>query len=182
MFRYKKLIFAVFLTGCATQAADSPINLLEETTGGPTLSVDLNNDLLESVENTLGVADEAIEEIIENKIVAKRTISNLQTTVSHEEDLLEGLGSAVATKDSLISTYEETNILLQSKIVDVENSLNHALHKCTNECYPTIVKLNKENKELLNYVDSLQNWVFYLDSLVMTNKRLSKKNTFPHEI
>ena len=182
MFRYKKLIFAILLSGCATQAADTPINLLEETTEEPTISVDLNTDLLESVESTLGVADEAIEEIIANKTSARRTISNLQTTVSHEEDLLKGLGSAVAAKDSLISTYEETNILLQSKITDIENSLNHALHKCTTECYPTIAKLRQENEALLNYTDSLQNWVFYLDSLILTNKKLSKKNTFPHEI
>ena len=167
------------------------VNLLKETAEEPIeesvdefvgMTFSPNNDLLESVESTLGVADEAIEEIIENKVAARRTISNLQTTVSHEEDLLKGLGSAVAAKDSLLSTYEETTILLKEKIIEVEDNLNHALHKCTNECYPTIVKLRQENEALLNYTDSLQNWVFYLDSLIMTNKRLSKKNTFPHEI
>lgn len=190
MFRYKKLIFAILLTGCTTQAADTPVNLLKETAEEPIeesvdefvgMTFSPNNDLLESVESTLGVADEAIEEIIANKVSARKTISNLQTTVSHEEDLLAGLGSTVAAKDSLIFTYEETNILLQSKIADVENTLNHALHKCTTECYPTITRLKQENEELLNYTDSLQNWVFYLDSLVSTNKKLSKKLT-QHEI
>ena len=181
MFRYKKLIFAIFLSGCATQAADAPINLLEEPTKEPIILVDLNTDLLKSVESTLEVADVAIEEIIEEKASTKKTISNLQITVSHEEDLLAGLGSEVAAKDSLLFTYEETTILLKEKIIEVEDNLNHALHKCTTECYPTIVKLKQENEKLLSYTDSLQSWVFYLDSLVSTNKKLSKKLT-QHEI
>ena len=108
MFRNKRLIFAVLLTGCTTQAADSPITIPE-----PIITVvQPNNDLLESVEATLEVADVAIEEIIEEKIAARNTISTLQRTVSHEEDLLKGLGNTVATKDSLLSTYEETTTLL----------------------------------------------------------------------
>ena len=174
MFRNKRLIFAVLLTGCTTQAADSPLIITPE----PIITVvQPNNDLLESVEATLEVADVAIEEIIEEKIAARNTISTLQRTVSHEEDLLKGLGNTVATKDSLLSTYEETTILLKEKIIEVEDNLNHALHKCTNECYPTIAQLKQENEELLNYTDSLQNWVFYLDSLVSTNRKLSKKRT-----
>ena len=181
MFGYKKLIFAVLLTGCATQAADAPIDLLEETTEEPTISVDLNNDLLESVESTLGVADEAIEEILEEKIQARNTISTLQKTVSYEENLISTLEGSSGEKDSLLLTYEKNNQLLEEKIIEVAINLDHALHKCTTECSPAIKKLNKENQELLAYVDSLQNQVYYLDSLVSTNKKLSKKLA-KHEI
>jgi len=35
--------------------------------------------------------------------------------------------------------------------------------------------LNQENQDLLYSIDSLQTWVSHLDSLISTNKRLSKK-------
>ena len=173
MFRNTKLILAVLLSGCATQASDTPINIntLEPTP--------INTNLLETVESTLDIADDAINEILEEKIEDRNKIYSLQKLVNQEEELILNLEGSLGVKDSLLLTYEVNNQLLEEKIDEVATNLDHALHKCTNECYPTIVKLNKENEELLNYVDSLQNWVFYLDSLVMTNKKLSKKKYIP---
>lgn len=178
MFRNTRLIFAVVLSGCATAAGDSTApNFITTEVEEP-----INTTLLETVETTLEVADLAIDEILEDKIEKQNKIYSLQKLVNQEEELILNLEGSLSVKDSLLLAYEVNNQLLEEKIDEVSTNLDHALHKCTNECYPTIVRLNKENEELLNYVDSLQNWVFYLDSLILTNKKLSKKNTFPHEI
>jgi len=173
MFRYKQLIFAVLLTGCTTQAGETthlPLELpIKPTKFHP------NDDLLATVEATLDVADEAIEEILEEKVKTKNKISTLQHTVDYEESLLENLEGSLGTKDSLLLAYQSTNSTLGKKIQEIENNLNHALHRCSNECYPTIIKLNQENQDLLYSIDSLQTWVSHLDSLISTNKRLSKK-------
>ena len=178
MFRNTRLIFAVVLSGCATAAGDSTAPNFITTEVEETI----NTTLLETVETTLEVADLAIDEILEDKIEKQNKIYSLQKLVNQEEELILNLEGSLSVKDSLLLAYEVNNQLLEEKIDEVSTNLDHALHKCTNECYPTIVRLNKENEELLNYVDSLQNWVFYLDSLILTNKKLSKKNTFPHEI
>ena len=178
MLRNTRLIFAVVLSGCATAAGDSTAPNFTTTEVEETI----NTTLLETVETTLEVADLAIDEILEDKIEKQNKIYSLQKLVNQEEELILNLEGSLGVKDSLLLTYEVNNQLLEEKIDEVATNLDHALHKCTNECYPTIIRLNKENEELLNYVDSLQNWVFYLDSLVMTNKKLSKKNIFPHEI
>ena len=172
MFRYTKLILAVILTGCVTQAGEQ-VDIPE--TFIPTPLVQPNNNLLETIEATLDVADEAIDEIIKDKIKSQNKISTLQSTVSYEENLLQSLSGEIEAKDSLIFSYRENNLILEEKIYKVEDNLNHALHKCKDQCFPSITKLTQENKELLNHIDSLQTWVFYLDSLVSTNKRLSKQ-------
>ncbi len=172
MFRYTKLILAVILTGCVTQAGEQ-VDIPE--TFIPTPLVQPNNNLLETIEATLDVADEAIDEIIKDKIKSRNEISNLQNTVDYEENLLQSISGELGAKDSLIYVYQENNLILEGKIHEVEDNLNHALHKCKDQCFPTIKKLNKENEELLAYIDSLQGKVFYLDSLVSTNKKLSKK-------
>lgn len=173
MFRYKQLIFVVLLTGCTTQAGETtnqPLELPIES-----IKFHPNDDLLATVEATLDVADEAIEEILEEKIKTKNKISTLQSAVDYEESLLENLEGSLGVKDSLLFTYQSTNQVLGEKIQEIETNLNHALHRCSNECYPTIIKLNQENQDLLYSIDSLQTWVFHLDSLISTNRRLSKK-------
>lgn len=167
-------MFAVLLTGCTTQASDT--HLMEITTTDSILvMVDPNEELLTAVDATLGVADQAIDEILEQKAAAENTINSLQGTIRLTNANVSNLGGEVAAKDSLLETYATVNVELQEKIATVENNLNHALHKCTTECYPAITQLNKEKENLLNHIDSLQSWVFYLDSLVMTNRRLTKK-------
>ena len=172
MFRYTKLILALILTGCATQAGEQvnmPLIL------SPTPSSQPNNNLLETIEATLDVADEAIDEIIKDKIKSQNEISTLQSTVSYEENLLQNLSGEIKAKDSLIFSYQENSLILEEKIHEIKDNLDHALHKCEGQCFPTIMKLNQENQDLLYSIDSLETWVFYLDSLVSTNKRLSKQ-------
>jgi hypothetical protein len=177
MFRHTRLILAVLLVGCGVEAGED-IKTLAKVDASP--SVELNEDLLATVDATLEVADIALDEILEDKIKTRNQIRQLQYTVNQEEALLTNLSGELGAKDSLLFAYQANNLFLEEKIQEIEDNLNHALHKCGNECYPTIIRLNQENQDLLNYVDSLQNWVFYLDSLVETNKKLSKKNTFPH--
>jgi len=177
MFRHTRLILAVLLVGCGVEAGED-IKTPVKVDVSP--SVELNEDLLATVDATLEVADIALDEILEDKIKTRNQILQLQYTVNQEEALLTNLSGELGAKDSLLFAYQANNLFLEEKIQEIEDNLNHALHKCGNECYPTIIRLNQENQDLLNYVDSLQNWVFYLDSLVETNKKLSKKNTFPH--
>ena len=177
MFRHTRLILAVLLVGCGVEAGED-IKTPVKVDVSP--SVELNEDLLATVDATLEVADIALDEILEDKIKTRNQILQLQYTVNQEETLLTNLSGELGAKDSLLFAYQANNLILEEKIQEIESNLNHALHKCGNECYPLIKKLNQENQDLLNYADSLQNWIFYLDSLVMTNKRLSKKNTFPH--
>jgi len=175
MFR-NKLIFTLLLTaGCATSANDTTGFLEPEFVEESTETIKtINTSLLETVETTLEVADLAITEIAEERKSDRNKIYSLQKLVNQEEELIYNLEGSLNIKDSLLLTYEISNQILEEKIDEVATNLDHALHKCTNECYPTIVRLNKENKELLNYVDSLQNWAFYLDSLIFTNKKLTK--------
>jgi len=176
MFRYTKLILAVILTGCTTQAGE---NIATPYTPEPP-PFKPNIGLLQTIEATLDVADEAIDEIIKDKIITQNKISNLQNTVNYEEGLLTNLSGELIVRDSLIMQYKENSLILKEEIHKVEDDLNHAKHNCKTQCYPTIIRLNQENQDLLYSIDSLQTWVFYLDSLILTNKRLSKKSTFPH--
>ena len=172
MFRYTKLILALILTGCATQAGEQvnmPLIL------SPTPSSQPNNNLLETIEATLDVADEAISEIIKDKKKSQNKISTLQNTVIYEENLLQHLSGEIEIRDSLIIQYKENSLILKEEIHKIEDDLNHAKHNCKTQCYPTIIRLNQENQDLIYSIDSLQTWVFYLDSLVSTNKRLSKQ-------
>ena len=172
MFRYTKLILVVLLVGCGVEAGEDIKTPIEADI---LPSVEFNENLLATVDATLEVADGALDEILEDKIKTRNQIRQLQYTVNQEEALLTNLSGELGAKDSLLFAYQANNLFLEEKIQEIENNLNHALHKCGNECYPTIVRLNQENQDLLNYVDSLQNWVFYLDSLVSTNKKLRKQ-------
>jgi hypothetical protein len=172
MSRYTKLILTIILAGCATQAGEPPNIPLTLPSPPPLQS---NSNLLETIEATLDVADEAINEIIKDKIKSQNEISTLQSTVSYEENLLQNLSGEIKAKDSLIFSYQENSLILEEKIHKIKDNLDHALHKCEDQCFPTIMELNQENQDLLYSIDSLETWVFYLDSLVSTNKRLSKQ-------
>lgn len=176
MLRNPRLILALLFTGCTTNATDNFIlneeNVVEEEFSS---EESINISLLQTVDATLEVADLAIDEILEEKIEDRNRINSLRNLVNQEEKLILNLEGSLSVKDSLLLAYEANNQLLEEKINNVADNLDHALHKCTNECYPTIKKLNKENEELLAYIDSLQDKVEFLDSLVATNKKLSKK-------
>ena len=177
MFRYTRLILVVLLTGCVTQAGEQ-VDIPEIFIPPPLIQP--NNNLLETIEATLDVADEAIDEIIKDKIKSQNKISNLQNTVDYEENLLQNISGEIRVRDSLITQYKENSLILKEEIHKIEDDLNHAKHKCETGCYSTIMRLNQENQDLLYSIDSLETWVFYLDSLILTNKRLSKKNVFLH--
>lgn len=170
MFRNTKLIFAVVLSGCATAAGDStPPNFIttevEET---------INTTLLETVETTLDIADDAISEILEEKIEDRNKINSLKTLVNKEEELISNLEGSLLIKDSILFVYQENTEFLESKITNVKEELDHAIHKCTTQCYPMITGLQQKNTELLSSVDSLENKIAFLDSLISTNKKLTK--------
>lgn len=176
MFRNKGLIFTVLLLGCTTQATNTP-NI--DSSFSPSLVIDTT--LLNSTKTTLEIADEAISKREAKETNNENKILSLRKLVNQEERLILTLEESLIVKDSILLKYQENTELLEAKIDTVERELNDAIHKCTTQCYPTIIKLKQTNKKLLTYIDSLQNRVFYLDSLVLTNRKLNKKLT-QHEI
>ena len=173
MFRYTKLILALFLTGCATKAGEK-VNLHIGIV--PTLPpVSSNTALLEEINSTLETADDALYKITEEKHQTQDKILSLKNLVSEEEKLISNLETNLEVKDSLLENYKEKSEILNQRITETETHLNSAIHKCTNQCFPKIEELTQENGKLLNHVDSLQAWAFYLDSLISTNKKLNKK-------
>ena len=169
MFRNTKLILAVLLSGCATQAADAPINI------SPPSPSPVNTNLLETVETTLDIADEAIGEIVKEKTRDRNKINSLKTLVNKEEELIHNLEKSLVVKDSVLISYQENTEFLENKITNVREELDHAIHKCTTQCYPRIKELTETNIKLLDSVDSLEAKILFLDSLISTNKKLSKK-------
>lgn len=172
MFGNKGLIFTVLLLGCTTQATNTP-NI--SPIFSPSLAIDTT--LLNSTKTTLEIADQAINKREIRETNNKNKILSLKQLVSQEERLILTLEESLTVKDSILINYQENTELLEDEISTIEKELNKVVHKCTTQCYPTIVKLKQNNKRLLTYIDSLQNRVFYLDSLVLTNRKLSKKIT-----
>jgi len=155
-------------------------NTPKDTTNTNTIDYPINetqpkDEFLKNIDSTLEVADGAIEFIREERLETETKITNLKNLINYEESLIASLKDSLTIKNILISSYEEDTEVLKEKIINIKDSLDHATHKCDTQCYPTIVRLNKENKQLMNHIDSLQTWVFYLDSLVISNRRLNKK-------
>ena len=97
---------------------------------------------------------------------------------SSQRQLLEALNTLqnqLNFKDSLANTQSLILISLQKKLDSIETEFNQAKHKCTTECYPFIIQLNTTNKQLYSKVDSLNAEIGFLDSLIETNKKLSKQ-------
>lgn len=173
MLRFKKITLAILLTGCTTQASDTFETQPLETPINET-AIKPNEELLKNIDATLEIADGAIGIINEEKIESQTKILNLQNLVSYEESLIKTLQDSLLIKNNLIVHYIEDNKNLINQLDSTKNEFNYALYKCINECDFKLNELTSINKQLTEDIDSLQNWIFYLDSLVMTNKKLSK--------
>jgi chromosome segregation ATPase len=173
MFRFQKLIFVSILTGCATTAGENsklPSFLEEETIENIVVEDDC---FLESIDATLELADNALISIREEEKKEQQRLSYLQKTIRDEELLITTLESQLATRDSII---EEQNqeikslskdlVLSQEKTENIEDILQRHIQE-----YSTLL-------EKIEYLESnLQEsytQIEYLDSLILTNKKLTK--------
>lgn len=174
MFKLKKVTLAILLTGCTTQASDTFEIQSSEAPINETI-VEPNEELLKNIDATLEIADGAIGVINEKRIESQAKILDLQNLVSYEEGLIKSLQDSLLVKNNLITLYTEDNKYLTNQLDSTKNKFDYALHECINICDFKVNKLTSINEQLTKDIDSLQNRVFYLDSLVMTNKKLSKK-------
>jgi len=174
MFRYSKLIPFLFIIGCTSPPTQIDLPLVDECCP-PSPIIEPNDTLLQTIEATLTIADQEIEEISRSKEQTLQQLFILQGTLNKEEQLILELQNQLNFKDSLANAQSLTLISLQKKLDSIETEFNQAKHKCTTECYPFIIQLNTTNKQLYSKVDSLNAEIGFLDSLIETNRKLSKQ-------
>jgi chromosome segregation ATPase len=168
MFIDKKLIFAVLLGGCTTAANDIP-RILPTEESIPV--VEAKDDcLLESIDATLEVADEAINEIVKDKKTTNRTISYLNKVVNEEKEIISNLEGELANKESLITSQATKLEILTEQLILAQQQLEETIQNHTEQYN----KLVEENTVLKENLDTLHVQIEYLDSLILTNKKLTK--------
>jgi len=173
MFRFQKLIFVSILTGCATTAGEnSELPSFPEEEIVESIVVE-DNCLLESIDATLELADNTMDIIREEEKKEQQKLRYLQRTIRDEELLIVTLESQLATRDSIIKgqsqkikSLSKDLVLSQEKIKNTEDILQRHIQE-----YSTLL-------EKIEYLESnLQEsytQIEYLDSLILTNKKLTK--------
>lgn len=172
MFRKEQLILLLFLSGCTTIANDNtaditpPIDTIENVVIG-------NEDLLKIIDSTLGEADAMISKIEENKINANRKMVSLKQLVHQEEELIKELNRKLSIKDSIISDNKKEIEILNYQLESLKNfsSNTEDILKRYRMSYNTLIE---ENNLLKLELDETYSRIEYLDSLVFTNKKLTK--------
>ena len=173
MFRFQKLIFVSILTGCATTAGENselPSFLEKEIVENIVVEDDC---FLESIDATLELADNALISIREEEKKEQQRLSYLQKTIRDEELLITTLESQLATRDSII---EEQNqkikslsrdlVSSQEKIKNTEDILQRHIQE-----YSTLLR---KIEYLESNLQESYTQIEYLDSLILTNKKLTK--------
>lgn len=173
MFRFQKLIPILILTGCATTAGEnSELPFLPEKEIIETVIIK-DDGFLESIDVTLELADNALISIKEEEKKEQQRLSYLQKTIRDEELLITTLESQLATRDSIIEgqsqkikSLSRDLVLSQEKIKNTEDILQRHIQE-----YSTLLRK-------IDYLESnLQEsytQIEYLDSLILTNKKLTK--------
>lgn len=168
MYFNKRLIFSLFLAGCTAPVADKSLDYpVEESLPVITLETD---SLLQSVESTLEVADQAIEEIKTKKKSTSSLIRNLKKVVDEDLETLSTLEQKLAEKDNLIKSQSDQIKIIKNQIAILESLLEETKYNSKYEKKLLI----KENKILKEEISKLTVKIEYLDSLVQTNRRLRK--------
>ena len=177
MYSYQKLIAILLLVSC-TPTTDKDFDFSPIVEKTPVKIED--NSLLESVDSTLDMADEAINDIVNKQQATGRKITQLQQKVGEEERIISNLQAELLSKDSIITNQHQKIGKYLIRINNIESRLDYLANKHTNEYIPTIYNLTQENIQLHNYIDSLEFKIDYMDSLILTNKRLTKTYEYEH--
>ena len=173
MFRYQRLIPLLFMMGCGLT---SPPPSLTTTTIKPisdTVVVISPSPLLDNIESTLEMADEVMSKREKEQNLLNRKIYDLVNTVSQEEELIAELQRKLVVKDSIIKNksiqLEATLEKLESTQYQVENT-----EEIIQRYILSYNVLLEENSILQSELDKTYSQVEYLDSLIFTNKKLTK--------
>ena len=168
MYINKKLIFAFLLAGCTAPVVDKTEEIpAEEALPIITLHTD---SLIQSVETTLEVADQAIDEIKNNKKSTSSLIRNLKKVVDEDIETLSSLEQKLADRDSLIDVQSNEIQNIRKQIAILESLLEETKYNSKYEKKLLI----KENKILKEEINKLTIEIEYLDSLIYTNRKLRK--------
>jgi len=154
----------------------SPPPSLTTTTIKPisdTVVVISPSPLLDNIESTLEMADEVMSKREKEQNFLNRKIYDLVNTVSQEEELIAELQRKLVVKDSIIKNksiqLEATLEKLESTQYQVENT-----EEIIQRYILSYNVLLEENSILQSELDKTYSQVEYLDSLIFTNKKLTK--------
>jgi len=129
--------------------------------------------LLDNIESTLEMADEVMSKREKEQNLLNRKIYNLVSTISQEEELIVELQRKLAVKDSII---KNKNIQLEATLEKLE-STQYQVENTEEIIQRYILSYNvllEENSILQSELDETYSQVEYLDSLIFTNKKLTK--------
>ena len=129
--------------------------------------------LLDNIESTLEMADEVMSKREKEQNLLNKKIYNLVSTISQEEELIVELQRKLAVKDSIIKNkntqLEATLEKLESTQYQVENT-----EEIIQRYILSYNVLLEENSILQSELDETYSQIEYLDSLIFTNKKLTK--------
>ena len=184
MYSYKKLtpsILILLIVGIAviihnityhSPIIHVPTEVIDPVVVYDTIVVD-NNSLINSIETTLETADGAIDGMINDQKNTERTILFLNRTVNEEKYIIDSLKLEISLKDSVINKNQESIDLLSEDLKTLQFKYNNTEN--------ILERYISEYSVLLNKIEYLQNNLEecyseskYLDSLILTNKRLTK--------
>jgi len=173
MFKLSKLILVLILTGCATTAGENselPLTIKEEVIKNVIVEDD---DYLNSIDSIIVFADNALVDIREKEKKEQQRLSYLQRTIRDEELFIAALESQLATRDSIIKDQNQEIeflskdlILSQKKLKNTEDILQRHIQE-----YNTLLE---KIKYLETNLQESYTQIEYLDSLILTNKKLTK--------
>jgi len=129
--------------------------------------------LLDNIESTLEMADEVMSKREKEQNLLNKKIYNLVNTISQEEELIVELQRKLAVKDSII---KNKNIQLEATLEKLE-STQYQVENTEEIIQRYILSYNvllEENSILQSELDETYSQVEYLDSLIFTNKKLTK--------
>ena len=172
MFRYQRLIPLLFMMGCGLTSPPPSLTTTIEPIPD-TVVVISPSPLLDNIESTLEMADEVMSKREKEQNLLNRKIYNLVSTISQEEELIVELQRKLAVKDSII---KNKNIQLEATLEKLE-STQHQVENTEEIIQRYILSYNvllEENSILQSELDETYYQVEYLDSLIFTNKKLTK--------
>jgi len=129
--------------------------------------------LLDNIESTLEMADEVMNKREKEQNLLNKKIYNLVNTISQEEELIAELQRKLAVKDSII---KDKNIQLKASLEKLE-STQYQVENTEGIIQKYILSYNvllEENNILQSELDETYSQIEYLDSLIFTNKKLTK--------
>lgn len=171
MFRYQ-LTPLLFIVGCGLTSPPPSLTTTIESIPD-TIIVTSPSLILENVEATLEMADEAMNKREANKANTERKMFSLKQLVNQEEELISELEDKLSIKDSIIRNKTEKLEVLTFQLGLTENKLS-STEEIIQRYIVAYNVLLEENNLLQTELDKTYSHVEYLDSLIFTNKKLIK--------